>query len=217
MIELKPSNTDNPKDAIGQTKLPMDLVPESAVAAMATAFLEGASKYGRYNWRAKGVRASIYYSAMRRHQSKWWNGEDEDADTTVEHLASIMACCAIMIDAKICGKLNDDRPPKAPVSAYIDSLKDKVKHLAEMFKDCNPHQYTIADSEEEPVEPPAGRPIEGPMPKFIIKDAEPCPSFVELREKYIDAQIAAYAKARDNNRDEALGIHPRAINGGSEG
>ena len=201
MIELKPSNTDNPKDAIGQTKLPMDLVPESAVAALATAFLEGALKYGRYNWRAKGVRSSIYYSAMRRHQSKWWNGEDMDVDTTVEHLASVMACCAIIIDAKICGKLTDDRPPRAPVSEYIDGLKDKVKHLAELFKDCDPHQYTIADSEEEPDTVLEQEPQ---MPVFTIKNAERSKVFDDFMEKY---------------GPQAVGCHPRAfqVDGGDEG
>lgn len=144
MIDQKDTN---PKDMIGQTKLSMDLVPESAVAEMSLSFLEGALKYGRFNWRSKGVRASIYYSAMRRHMSKWYNGEDEDADTHVSHLASVMACCAIIIDAKLMGKLNDDRPPKAPVSEQINAYMEKVKHLQELFKDEDPYQYTIADSE----------------------------------------------------------------------
>jgi len=143
MTDSKPTN---PKDAVGSTKLAMDLVPESAVAEMAMSFLEGALKYGRYNWREKGVRASIYYSAMRRHMSKWLNGEDEDAVTHVSHLASVMACCAIILDAKLLGKLNDDRPPRAPVSDHIDGLQGKIAHLQELFKDENPYQYTIADS-----------------------------------------------------------------------
>jgi hypothetical protein len=139
----------NPKDSIGATKVPFDLVPESAIAEMATAFLEGALKYGRFNWRAKGVRASIYYSAMRRHISKWYNGEDGDAETTIHHLASAMACCAIIIDATLCGKFTDDRPPRANVSGHIDQLVSKVSHLKELFKDHDPYQYTIADTEKE--------------------------------------------------------------------
>jgi hypothetical protein len=192
----------------------MDLVPESAVAAMALSFLEGASKYGRYNWRAKGVRASIYYSAMRRHMSKWYNGEDEDAETTIPHLASVMACCAIIIDAKVCGKLNDDRPPRADVSEYIDGLKEKVKHIVELFKDEDPHQYTIADSEP-------GRPIpDGKMPKFIefsIKNMDKCESFKKLEKKFLDevrkAQLATILQERfwEKVGDEPLGCHPRCF------
>lgn len=149
MNDTKPTNTDNPKDAIGKTKLPMDIVPDTALAELATAFLEGALKYGRFNWRAKGVRASIYVAALKRHLAKWYNGEDEDETTTVNHLASVMACAAIILDAQVCGKLNDDRPPRAPAREHIDGMAKKVKHLAELFKDHNPHQYTIADSEKE--------------------------------------------------------------------
>ena len=175
MSDQKPTN---PKDAIGQTKLPMDLIPETAVAAMTLSFLEGALKYGKFNWRAKGVRASIYYSAMRRHMSKWMNGEDCDQETKVPHLASVMACCAIILDADACGKLNDDRAPRAPVSEYIDQQKEIVAHLKELFKDENPHQYTIKDS--EPVGrpyPPCGAPeMIKPKPKmaeeFLVGEGE---------------------------------------------
>jgi hypothetical protein len=59
-----------------------------------------------------------------------------------------MACCAILIDAEVCGKLRDDRPPKAPVSDQIDRLSEVVGHLKELFKDENPYQYTIKDSKK---------------------------------------------------------------------
>jgi hypothetical protein len=211
----------NPKDAIGSTKLPFDLVPESATAHLTTAFLEGALKYGRYNWRAKGVRSSIYYSAMRRHMSKWWNGEDKDKKTRINHLASVMACCAIILDAECCDKLNDDRPPRAPVSELIDEFADVVAHLKEMFKDENPHQYTIADSEPEH----AGRPYpEGvDPPKFIefsIKNMDKCESFKELERKFLDevrkAQLATILQEKfwEKVGDEPMGCHPRAFHCG---
>jgi len=144
--ETKPTN---PKDAIGSKKLPLDLVPDTAVAEMATSFLEGALKYGKFNWRIDGVRASIYIAAARRHLAKFTNGEDEDQVTRVKHLASVMACCAIILDANVCGKLVDDRPPRTQVSNQIDDLSDKVAHLQELFKDHNPHQNTIADSPKD--------------------------------------------------------------------
>lgn len=136
----------NPKDAIGTEKLPMHLIPGSAKATMALAFLEGALKYGKYNWRVAGVRASIYLDAMERHLEKFKNGENCDPVTGVPHLGSIMACAAIIIDAGLCEKLNDDRPPTAPVSGQIDSLATCVRHLQEVFAEHDPHQYTIEDS-----------------------------------------------------------------------
>lgn len=137
----------NPKDAIGSTKLPMHLIPGTAKAYMAIAFLEGALKYGKYNWRVAGVRASIYLDAMERHLEKWKNGEDNDPATDVPHLASIMACAAILIDAGVCGKLTDDRPPRAPASSEIDSLATSVRYLQELYAEESPHQYTIEDSD----------------------------------------------------------------------
>jgi hypothetical protein len=55
----------NPKDAVGSDKLPLHLWPESATMYGCLGLLEGMSKYGRSNWRAAGVRASIYYDACK--------------------------------------------------------------------------------------------------------------------------------------------------------
>lgn len=138
----------NPKDAMGVQKVPMHLVPGSAKAYLAMAFLEGALKYGKYNWRIAGVRSSIYLDAMERHLEKYKNGEDCDKVTKVPHLASIMACCAIILDAELVGKLKDDRPPRAEVSGLIDSLAEHVQYLTDLYDDEDPHQYTIDDTGE---------------------------------------------------------------------
>lgn len=144
---MKPVTKEtNPKDAIGVTKLPMHLIPGTAKAHLAIAFLEGALKYGKYNWRVAGIRNSIYLDAMERHYEKYKNGEDRDPITLVPHLASIMACCAIILDAKECGKLTDDRPPIAPASELIDQLAETVRYLQQLYTNESPHQYTIEDS-----------------------------------------------------------------------
>lgn len=145
MNDAKPSN---PKDAIAVTKLPLHLVPASLKIYAALAFAEGDAKYGGYNWRVAGVRASVYKSALERHLEKWWNGEDADAKTGVPHLASVIACAAIILDARLCGKLTDDRPPAAPVSAEIDALEADVKRIVSLFSAHNPRRYTIGDALE---------------------------------------------------------------------
>lgn len=141
------SKPTNPKDAIGSGKLPLDLVPETAVAYMALAFLEGGLHYGAHNYRAIGVRSSIYYAACRRHLMKWWNGEWADKKTGVPHLASALACIAIILDADSMKKLTDDRPPANPgLVALIDSLGvDHVARLKELFKNESPKHWTIQD------------------------------------------------------------------------
>jgi len=70
------TKTSNPKDIVGSRKAPIELVPDTIEVMAVEAFLEGALKYGRYNWRICGVRASIYYAATKRHLKKWWNCPD---------------------------------------------------------------------------------------------------------------------------------------------
>lgn len=136
----------NPKDAVGGGKLPVDLVPDTMVVFASLGFLEGALKYGKYNWRVAGVRLSIYWSAFERHRMKFCAGEWADMKTGVPHLSSMLACIAIIVDAYLAGKLNDDRPPAlANLSSFIDSLSTNVEDLKRQFAEHHPHQYTISD------------------------------------------------------------------------
>jgi hypothetical protein len=148
-----PTKPSNPKDIIGSRKLDLMLVPWSAIVGIAKALFEGAVKYGRFNWRIAGVRASIYISAAKRHMAKWENGQDKDPKTRVHHLDSAMACLAIMRDAELYKMLEDDRPPCPNPDAMadlIDAAEADVAHLRELFADHNPHQYTIADTRQPP-------------------------------------------------------------------
>lgn len=143
---VKPTN---PKDLIGSNKLPLHLWPTTATAAGCMAFLEGALKYGRSNWRVVGVRATVYYDALQRHMAAWLEGEDVDPESGLPHLAKALACIAILVDAEAAGKLNDDRP--YPGGAYDQAarLTPEVEKLKARHADKNPTHYTIADWREE--------------------------------------------------------------------
>lgn len=138
----KDQKASNPKDAVGSSKLPLDLVPSTLTFYAAASFAEGASKYGAYNWRVAGARASIYKAALERHLSKWWNGEDVDPVTKIPHLASVIACAGIILDAEACGKLNDDRPPRVSMTEVIQRLEEAVAHVRKLNADCNPVHNT---------------------------------------------------------------------------
>jgi hypothetical protein len=144
--ELK--NT-NPKDLIGSDKVPLHLFPETATIYGALAFLDGALKYGRANWRVAGVRASIYYDATKRHLSKWFEGEDIDEDSGLPHLAHALACIAILIDATEADKLKDDRMYKGGYLKTLKRMTKEVKRLKEKYKDKNPKHWTIQDNKED--------------------------------------------------------------------
>lgn len=138
----------NPKDAIASDKIPLGLVPPLTAAYASLAHLNGALKYGKWNWRKSGVRASVYIDAVKRHIEKWEHGEELDEDG-VPHLGSIIADTGIVIDARACGKLNDDRPPRLGLTAIFAELEKLVGALRERHKSRSPRHYTIADSDLE--------------------------------------------------------------------
>lgn len=140
----------NPKDAIGSTKLPLELWPAEATAMGCIGMLEGKEKYGRNNFIAgDGVIASIYVAAAKRHLDAWFEGEENAPDSGAPHLANALASVAIIVKAQAHGKLIDDRNYSPNPGAYrrlIDSLTPHVARLKEMFRDKNPKHWTIQDN-----------------------------------------------------------------------
>jgi hypothetical protein len=141
-VSSKPSN---PKDAIGSGKLPIHLWPNTATAMGCIGFLNGAAKYGRSNFRAIGIRASIYYDAAKRHLDAWFESEEVDPDDGVPHLAAALACIAIIVDAQAAGKLNDDRAYPGGYRKLVDELTPLVAQIKKHHEAKNPKHYTIAD------------------------------------------------------------------------
>lgn len=137
-VTLKDSN---PKDDAATTRLDLSLFPATARAYGALAFTEGHGKYGGFNYREVGVRASIYYAAANRHLDKWFNGQTSDPKTGVPHLASALACTAVLIDAVELAKLNDDRPPRCNMDNILEWAEQRVIRLQELFPD-GPPRYT---------------------------------------------------------------------------
>jgi len=141
----KPSN---PKDLVGVCKAPMSTVPAPVLAEVGVAMLEGALKYGRHNYRAVGVRASIYYDATMRHLMGWWEGQDIDPDSGMSHITKAITSLVVLRDAMIQGELEDDRPPTSP--EFYTKLNKQVEELKEKYKHCAPKHYTIQDRVNTP-------------------------------------------------------------------
>ncbi len=108
---------DNPKTALGEAKPKISSTPTIGIREMGKVFELGAKKYGRYNWRLHTVSATVYYDAAWRHLSAWFDGEDIDPESGVSHLAHVMACMTILLDAKQHGMLNDNRLTAEDVKA----------------------------------------------------------------------------------------------------
>ena len=117
----------NPKDTVGKAKVAFGRLPMTAVAHASHAMMDGAKKYGPFNWRDKKVSAEVYVSAAMRHLADWFEREETAADSGAHHLGHAMACCAILLDAQESGNLLDDRPAKgASMSALLARLNAAV-------------------------------------------------------------------------------------------
>jgi hypothetical protein len=134
----------NPKDAIGIRKAPMSLIPARVMAEVGIGMLEGGLKYGRYNYRAVGIRASVYYDATMRHLMSYWEGEDIDPDSQMSHITKAITSLIVMRDAMLAGKFEDDRPPSGRIK--YEHLNLKAGELIDKYADKNPKQYTIKDA-----------------------------------------------------------------------
>lgn len=115
------------------------------MAEVGVAMLEGAAKYGRHNYRAVGVQASVYYDATMRHLMSWWEGEDTDADSGMSHITKAISSLVVLRDAMLQGKLNDDRPPKSV--EFYERLNEMSADILERHTEKHPRHFTIADSD----------------------------------------------------------------------
>jgi hypothetical protein len=185
MTKVKPksnADTTNPKDLVGDTKVSLTKLPAVAIVHGAHAMMDGAKKYGAYNWRAKKVVAHIYVDAALRHLTSWFEGEELASDSKVHHLGHAIACCAILLDAQETGNLVDDRPVddanRAMLTRVLDRLKKQIEFgAAPAPKSPVPQGHELCDHipcdeclAAQPPPPPAGPPnevfVEGAKPNF---------------------------------------------------
>lgn len=140
----------DPKSAAATTRLSMSLFPDTAIAYGALGMTEGNYKYRGYNYRDEGVSVSTYIDALKRHTAKFYAGDWEDPKTGVPHLASMISCCAILIDGFVKGNINDDRPPAIDMQALLDEFEGNVRKLQECFEDTE--SFLLGQLTEKEVE-----------------------------------------------------------------
>lgn len=134
----KPSN---PKDIVGIRKVSLSVLPTPVMWEVALGMTEGALKYGRHNYRAIGVRASVYYDATQRHMTDWWEGQDLDPESGLNHITKAISSLTVLRDAMIRDMWEDDRPP-ATDPAFLQDLNARASLLVDKYADRNPKHYT---------------------------------------------------------------------------
>lgn len=147
---MSETKATNPKDAIGVLKVPLHLVSPIVKAYQSLAHYLGNVKYGAWNFRTCGARASVYKAALDRHIDKWWEGEEFDPADNTPHLANAQACLNILIECSVGGNLVDDRPPSRAkeLNEVYAMIERTMGEIRERYKDRSPRHYTIADSNQ---------------------------------------------------------------------
>lgn len=129
-VDTKPTN---PKDAVGIKKMPMSVLSMQVIGEMGVGMMEGALKYGRHNWRKTGVRASVYFDGGMRHFMDWFEGQDIDPASGLNHITKLLTDLHVLRDSMLQGNWVDDRPPRATQPDWLEQLNAKAAALINKY------------------------------------------------------------------------------------
>ncbi len=115
----------NPKDVIGSTKPSIQFVPMGPIFEASAVLQAGHMKYRSHNYRVKPIEVGSYVSAAFRHIGAYYEGEDNDPDDGLHHIAHAIAGLMILLDATRSGVIVDNRPPRVnhPFSHLFPDIK----------------------------------------------------------------------------------------------
>jgi hypothetical protein len=142
-------------------KLRVDLVPVSAIRALAQVLTDGARKYGERNWE-KGLEWNRPYAAAQRHLLAWWNGETYDLESGHNHLWHALCELAFLVEFERTHPELDNRPnsgsplshpgqyievddPKLVRTAVSESLHRFGTEVQQEPPDCSPQDLKTWD------------------------------------------------------------------------
>lgn len=145
-VNTKPSN---PKDIVGVRKVGLSSLPFRVLWECAAGMFEGVCKYGSHNYRAVGCSARVYFDAAQRHLGCWWEGEDIDPESGINHINKAIISLMVLRDSMLEGNWIDDRPIGNGYN--LKPMNEQITKLIEMHKDKHPHHYTRANPSSIPM------------------------------------------------------------------
>lgn len=122
----------NPKDIIGVKKAPLSTLSGPVLFEVGLGMLEGARKYGRHNYRDIGVTGSVYFDATLRHLWDWWEGEDIDPYSGLNHVTKAITSLMVLRDSMISGNWKDDRPPRI-AKGWLEESNNKAIEIIKKY------------------------------------------------------------------------------------
>lgn len=122
----------NPKNVAAAARVKIGYLPPAGIIHGAHACMDGAGRYGPYNWRETKIALMEYISAAQRHLIRFQEGEPLDPKSMCHHLGHVIATCAIMLDAIELGFYIDDRPGRGRGHELLDQIRSDIeKRLSE--------------------------------------------------------------------------------------
>lgn len=148
-----------------------DLLPVEALEQAVLVYTFGATKYSAHNWR-KGITYSRLYSALQRHISAFWRGENLDPETGLSHLAHATFNVLALLQFQLEGRSNlDDRYKRTDFDwgFFVEPLRSEV------YRTPAPEPQRTCGPEQEGTLAPAGE-AEGVLAQRIIRAVEDAPT-----------------------------------------
>jgi hypothetical protein len=84
-----------------QGKPRFDLIPALAESEIAKVLAYGADKYSAENWRFVENAGSRYLAAAKRHINQWQQGEIEDKESNLHHLAHAITGLMFILELEL--------------------------------------------------------------------------------------------------------------------
>lgn len=150
----------NPKTQFGAVKPGLHSVPPMPLYEYGLAHMQGALKYGHYNWRDDPVSVSTYTEAAKRHIDLFLEGQKNASDTGIHNLAHAMCCLSILMDAEFCNTLIDDRKKTilhgksdfSPADAFDKWLDDNKERVTKIKKEWTGHAEKLKLEQQQKAE-----------------------------------------------------------------
>lgn len=135
--------SNNPKHAAGCSKPPQHFIPLCVMIEVGIGMAEGGWNYGSFNFRTSEIVASVYYDATRRHLDAWWEGEDIDPKSGLNHITKAITSLVVLRDSMMQAEYGarqdlyiDDRPPKSAVT--MEHMTSLYQTVMSRVKEINP-------------------------------------------------------------------------------
>ena len=131
----------------------MNLLPPKALIEVGKVLTFGAEKYGPENWKELEDLQNRYTAGALRHIFAHMNGEKDDPESNISHLAHALCCLLFKLEIELeDAKSKEEEPRESDVTEHqardqsieSDELRDKsyneagsmqhIKHLIQYYK-----------------------------------------------------------------------------------